>query len=328
MQHQDLLLKGISVPSYAVSAMTMRNVLRFWFKYPLPMHRVLRGSLQEAWIDPIAGRLGELGVRIHTGQRLEKIHARDGRVSSIDLRDTQGGLQSPDVDRIVMAIPWERLAAVLDDDLFRCAPGLFKIQSLSSAAMAAFNVYCNRQVPGIPKEHVNFLGGKYGLSFIDVGQWWPQYQGRTVINAISSNFESLERVSPEMAQQELLAELKQFLPTLRDEDVERTWFTPHTAEPLFMNEVGNWKFRPEARTELTNLYVAGDYCQTHIDLVCMEGAVSAGLLAAEALRSDAGAGPPVEIRVPDTYPTWLLWLLWLAGLPVAAVLKLIALMRQ
>ena len=92
LQHQDLLLKGISVPSYAVSAMTMRNVLKFWFRHPEPMHRVLKGNLQQLFIEPIATKLAALGVRIHLGVRLEKVHVAQGRVTAVDLG-------APDVQR-------------------------------------------------------------------------------------------------------------------------------------------------------------------------------------------------------------------------------------
>ena len=217
---------------------------------------------------------------------------------------------------------------MLDDDLFEAAPGLFKINGLNSAPMAALNVYFRGRIDGIPREHVNLLGGKYGLSFIDVGQWWPEYAGRrTVLNAISSNFEALQGVSDAVAVRELLNELLEFIPTLRGEDIEKTDFQSHRHEPLFMNEVGAWHFRPAAKTELPNLYLAGDYCRTHIDLVSMEGATSAGLLAAEALRSDAGVARPVDIQIPDEWPRWLLWVVWFLGLPVAALLKVVARLR-
>ena len=326
LQHQDLLLKGISVPSYAVSAMTMRNVLKFWFRYPVPMHRVLKGNLQQSFIEPIARKLVALGVRIHLGVRLERIHVANGLVTGVDLRGTD--VQRVEVERLLVAIPWERLAPLLDDDLFAAAPALFKINGLNSAPMAALNVYFRRRIDGIPKEHVNLLGGKYGLSFIDVGQWWPEYAGRrTVLNAISSNFASLEGVSEPVAVRELLNELVEFIPTFRLEDIERTVFQSHQQEPLFMNEVGAWHFRPTAKTEIPNLYLAGDYCRTHIDLVSMEGATSAGLLAAEAVRSDARVAQPVDIEIPSEWPRWLLWMVWLLGLPVAAVLKVIADLR-
>jgi uncharacterized protein with NAD-binding domain and iron-sulfur cluster len=327
LQHQDLLLKGISVPSYAVSAMTMRNVLKFWFRYPKPMHRVCKGNLQTLWIDPIAARLTSLGVRIHLGMRLEKIHVAAGRVTAVDLQGTNA--VSHEIDRLIVAIPWERLAAVLDDQLFHAAPELFKINSLNSAPMAALNVYFRDRVEGIAKEHVNLIGGKYGLSFIDVGQWWPEYNGRrTVLNAISSNFAALENVSEDVAVKAMLDELFEFLPPLRDHPIEKTDFQSHLHEPLFMNEVGAWHFRPKAKTEIPNLFLAGDYCRTHIDLVSMEGATSSGLLAAEAVRQHAGVDMPVAILVPDEWPRLLLWVVWLFGVPVAAVLKIVADLRR
>jgi uncharacterized protein with NAD-binding domain and iron-sulfur cluster len=327
LQHQDLLLKGISVPSYAVSAMTMRNVLKFWFRYPTPMHRVCKGNLQELWIDPIAARLTSLGVRIHLGTRLTKIHVAEKRVTAVDLQAAD--TVRHEVERLIVAIPWERLAAVLDDQIFHAAPELFKINSLNSAPMAALNVYFRDRVEGLPKEHVNLIGGKYGLSFIDVGQWWPEYAGRrTVLNAIASNFATLENVSEDTAVEALLGELLEFVPPLRDHQIVKTDFQSHLHEPLFMNEVGAWHFRPRTQTQLPNLFLAGDYCRTHIDLVSMEGATTSGLLAAEALRQDARVGEPVTILVPDEWPRWILWVVWFAGLPVAAVLKIVADLRH
>jgi hypothetical protein len=290
------------------------------------MHRVLKGNLQELFIEPIATKLATLAVRIHLGVRLEKIHITEGRVVAIDVRGSD--VKRHDVERLIVAIPCERLAAVLDDELFNAAPGLFKINGLNSAPMAALNVYFRRRIGGIPKEHVNLLGGKYGLSFIDVGQWWPEYAGhRTVLNAISSNFEVLLGVSEAVAVRELLNELLEFIPPLRGEDIEKTDFQSHLHEPLFMNEVGAWHFRPEVRTELPNLYLAGDYCRTHIDLVSMEGAATAGLLAAEALRTEAQVSQPVEVLVPDEWPRSLLWVVWFLGLPAAALMKVVAHLR-
>jgi hypothetical protein len=84
-----------------------------------------------------------------------------------------------------------------------------------------------------------------------------------------------------------------------------------------MNDVGAWAFRPDAATSLPNLYLAGDYCRSAIDLVSMEGAVSTGLLAAEAVRRYAGIAEPVEILVPDILPPWLFVLGMLALFPFA-----------
>ena len=53
-QFGDLMLKGISVPAHEVSAMTMWNVMRYWFRSPFPMQRILKGNLQDLWINPFA----------------------------------------------------------------------------------------------------------------------------------------------------------------------------------------------------------------------------------------------------------------------------------
>jgi len=96
-----------------------------------------------------------------------------------------------------------------------------------------------------------------------------------------------------------------------------------------LNNVGGWAFRPEAATKVPNLYLAGDYCRSHIDLVSMEGAFTTGLHAAEAVRRDTPAlanTSSVQIRIPeDISPLW--WFVWLAGLPIAGVAKAIALLR-
>lgn len=62
-QFEDLMLKGISVPIYEVSAMTMR----YWLRYPVPMHRILKTDLQSGLISPFEERLTQHGCTIETG---------------------------------------------------------------------------------------------------------------------------------------------------------------------------------------------------------------------------------------------------------------------
>jgi uncharacterized protein with NAD-binding domain and iron-sulfur cluster len=47
-------------------------------------------------------------------------------------------------------------------------------------------------------------------------------------------------------------------------------------EPLFINTVGSWAYRPTAATDLENLWLASDYVRTNTDLATMEGANEAG----------------------------------------------------
>jgi uncharacterized protein with NAD-binding domain and iron-sulfur cluster len=323
-QYQDMMLKGISVPAYFVSAMTMRQVMRYWFRYPVPMFRAPRGNLQQFWIGPIEERLRKLGCRIVFGSHLERIELSGGMVSRLEFAGE--GHKNVDVSagKVIFAVPFERLEHLLTDSVYNSAPDLFRVKGLNSRAMASLNLYLRRRVPGIPKHHVDLVGSLFSLSFIDVSQIWSGYD-TTVLNLIASDFTALVSLSPHEAVSRLLSDLQQFLPQIAAEDIDRWDFQPHVQQPLFMNDVGAWQFRLNARTQLKNLYVAGDHCRSHVDLVSMEGAVTTGLLAAEALRKDAGISQTVEILVPDEYPEILMILAKLALLPLAALAKLVSL---
>lgn len=320
-QFEELMLKGISVPTYEVSAMTMRNVMQYWVKSPLPMHRILKGDLQALWIEPIRKKLESLGASLNLGQRLVGMDAEGGRIKRLRFVDAQGAKSERAVDRVLLAIPFEKATPLIDDRLYAAAPALADLRRLKARPMAAFNMYFKRRIEGMPADHINLLDSRYGISFIDVAQSWPGYS-RTVLNLIASDFTDLEELSPRVAVSALMEDLRRYLPPFDPEDVERITFQSHLGQPLFMNDVGGWSFRPEPRTELANLYLAGDFSRSSIDLVSMEGAISTGLRAAEAIRSDLSLSPPVEVLVPPTYPRWLLVLGRIAALPLAVVAKI------
>ena len=324
-EFQDLMLKGISVPTYLVSAMTMQRVMQNWLAYPLPMFRITRGDLQNLFIEPLARRLTQLGCSIELNQRLTRIHVQDQRVVAIETHDETGGeTQRRPVDHVIIAIPCEKLLEVVDDDLYRAAPTIANVAYLRAEPMAALDLYLNRSFPDLPGSHINLLGSRFGLSFIDVSRVWP-HRDTSVLQLIASDFQPLEKLTADEAVQQMVVELMRFLPGLEWSDIDHYNFQSNVTEPLFMNDVGVWQYRPTARTELDNLYLAGDYCQSHVDLVCMEGAVCTGLLAAEALRTDLGVGSPIEMLTPSLIPRWLFVTGRMALSPVALACKLASL---
>lgn len=320
-QFEELMLKGISVPTYQVSAMTMRNVMRYWFRYPEPMMRILDGSLHDKWILPLQRRIEQLGGKLYFGHRLERLEIHDDALTRLHFRRAGGGPAEVAVDRTILAIPCEKLWPLLDDAVLAGVPELARTRYLRSLPMAALNLYFDRRIPDMPRGHINLLGSAYALSFIDVSAYWTELGG-SVLQVIASDFTSLISASPAHAERCILDELMHRIPVLREAQVVRSNFLPHLEEPLFMNDVGAWTYRPDAATSLPNLYLAGDYCRSAIDLVSMEGAVSTGLLAAEAVRSDAGLAEPVEVLVPETPARWVLVLGRLALFPLAIAARL------
>ena len=322
---QEWIFKSISVQSYLVSAMTVRNVMRYWVKYPAPAYRIPNGSLQQSFIEPIRRKLEESGCRFHTSHTLKRLEFADKRVTKLIFQDGRE-VREQLVEKVILAIPAEKLAQLIDDRFYAAAPKLAKVRYIYTEPMAALNLYLNRRIADLPKCHVNLTNSKFGLSFIDVSQTWQGYPN-SVLNVIASDFTGLSSLSQEAAVNEIIKEITRFVPTVNQGTIAKFNFQSHIEQPLFMNEVGVWDFRPGASTEIANLYLAGDYCRSHVDLVSMEGAITTGLLAAEAVRKTYGIGHPIENLVPKVYPQLLTVLLKLALLPLAALAKLVTLLR-
>jgi hypothetical protein len=77
------------------------------------------------------------------------------------------------------------------------------------------------------------------------------------------------------------------------------------AEPLLVNTIDSWASRPEAWTEIGNLFLASDYVRTHTDLATMEGANEAGRRAANAILDAVGSTAPRAAVFPLHEP-WIL----------------------
>jgi len=61
------------------------------------------------------------------------------------------------------------------------------------------------------------------------------------------------------------------------------------AEPLLINPAGSLQYRPEASTEIPNLFLASDYVRTYTDLATMEGANEAARRAVNGILDASGS---------------------------------------
>ena len=64
------------------------------------------------------------------------------------------------------------------------------------------------------------------------------------------------------------------------------------AEPLLINHAGSLGLRPEAYTEIGNLFLAADYVRTYTDLATMEAANEAARRATNAILAVSGVSAP------------------------------------
>lgn len=160
----------------------------------------------------------------------------------------------------------------------------------------------------------NRMASRFALSFVDNYQGWNNgRKDQTWLNVVSADFEELANLSKEEAQKAILRELAKYLEfTTREVDMRRTDLQLNDDAPLFTNTVGSWQYRPNAgvykdsvsAVEFKNLYLAGDYCRSEVDVVCLEGAVLTARRAARAIAEKEGCAdkvpePVVPAEVSD-----------------------------
>ncbi|WP_433654472.1 hydroxysqualene dehydroxylase [Nocardia sp. CA-128927] len=292
--------------------------------------RVLDRPTNEAWIDPWVAHLDRLGVRFETGVTVESLQVNGGRIASAAARDSNGAIRRVDADWFVCAMPVERARRLWNREILELAPTLEQMNGLVTDWMNGIQYYLTTNTPITPG-HQAFADSPWALSALNQAQFWPQrdlardYGDGTVRDILSVDISDWNtpgilygRPATDCTRDEIAtevwAQLKaglygDYQPLLRDETLH-SWFldpaiqwsagTNTNDEPLLINTAGSWDLRPTARTDIPNLFLAGDYVRTNIDLASMEGANESGRTAANALL-DAADSPADRARVFDLY---------------------------
>jgi Flavin containing amine oxidoreductase len=351
------LAEAFASPSYLSSARSYQSLVKYGYRDPAPSLWLLTQNTNDAIFEPWARHLEqrakELGrsVKIKRLTRVEELHLTDGEVRKLTLGEmphsstTERGKKTKatrtwevDVpDDLILAVPPGALSWLVSPEVAAYARKLETVRLLRSEPMISLDVYFKRQIPGLNKDITLLLGSEYTLSLLDNSQVWKdQSAGGTALNVISSNADLIADYPNEDILDLMLKELQRFLdfkfaPTtvkqeLRNDDVDyaRCHVQTNVGEELFVNQVGSWDYRPTATCEIPNLFLAGDFCRTFVDVVTVEGAVVSGLNAAEALRRRRGIGKPIDIVKPDSYPAVLPGMLAVALRPAAFAAKAVS----
>jgi protoporphyrinogen oxidase len=241
--------------------------------------------------------------------------------------DREGGLDPnarkvhwEEYDYVVLAVPPPALAELVSrgDSGYRIIdslPHLSELKRLRGEQIAVVDLYFKRKLPGIPKEHVGFMDSDSYLTFLDISQLWiddPNMRDRTVLILAASDFHALPKEGLNGDGYLMIKQLHDYLPVfdrgerwgdLRSEICwEKSRYQSNDANKLFINEVGSWDWRPRATYQvLPNVFFAGDFCRTDVEMATVEAAVQSGLLAAEALWKHDPLGDPITIAESSTF---------------------------
>ncbi|MEA2916230.1 MAG: hypothetical protein QOJ15_8311 [Bradyrhizobium sp.] len=351
------LAEAFASPSYLSSARSYQSLIKYGYRDPVPSLWLLTQNTNDAifgpWEKHLKARAKELGrsFDIQWRKRVEKLHLKDGEVKKLIvgtmLHNPTTGRGAPiestnpqEVDvpgDLLLAVPPKVLGRLVSPEVAARAPNLEKVRLLRTEPMISLDLYFKRKIPGLNNSITVLLDSNYTLSLLDNSQVWnDQPAGGTALNVISSNADLIADYPNEVILDIVLKEMQRFLDfkfdpapgdrSLRSDDVDyaRCHVQTNVGEELFVNQVGSWDYRPTATCAIPNLFLAGDFCQTFIDVVTIEGAVVSGLVAAEALRRRRGIGAPIEIVEPDSYPAFIPAMFAAALRPAALAAKAVS----
>ncbi len=266
------------------------------------LDRVLDLPTNEAWINPWMRHLRKLGVNFVKNHGLERYEVKKGQITGAILRSGAGRRRRVEADWYVSAMPVERARETLTRPVLRSAPSLRHLNQLKPDWMVGIQYFLTEEVP-LAHGHISFIDAPWAITALTQGQFWKDrnlskdYGDGTVKDILSvdiSNWDApgilygkpAKKCTPKQVANEVIAQIRAHETAGKQlpEEIFHSWFLDPgvkwhpkrgrntNATPLLINTVGSWDARPEAVTEIPNLFMSGDFVRNDIDLATMEGA--------------------------------------------------------
>jgi uncharacterized protein with NAD-binding domain and iron-sulfur cluster len=272
--------------------------------------------------------------------------ATDGVAAEPDAGGVAGDTREPAAetyDWYVLAVPCEVLKSLLvkSPSLLADDADLARVFELETRWMNGIVLGLREEVcPPLPKGHVLCVDSPWALTLVDQTKIWSEEhvdcvrkRWKTLLSVDISDWDSpgLDGLPAKSVPRrcdlvaDLWKQLRQHLPELPEDppgDYSLDFDIKYPAlrrneiarertddEPLLVNTPGSWANRPDAKTAIPNLFIAGDFVRTHTNFASMEAANESARRAVNELVNTAGGnGGADECMVEDLQDPNVWWL--------------------
>jgi squalene-associated FAD-dependent desaturase len=245
------------------------------------------------YTEPTVVYLKRRGGCVRTRAIVDRLHVEDGRVTGITL---QSG-EEAQADCYVSALQFDLLLKLLPPEVTEGAPYFENLKRLELSPIVGVHVWFDRPLDcpdalALLDRRTDWIFNKtknFGL---------PESEG-TYLSMVVSADRELTALPKEEIYARVLEEVRACLPEARQANVIR-WRVLKERKATFSPQPGVEALRPDQRSPLPNLFVAGEWTQTGWPST-MESAARSGYLAAGRILAQEG----IERRVlaPDLPPS-------------------------
>jgi 15-cis-phytoene desaturase len=269
--------------------------------------RLLNGPTSDVWIEPWRQKLAGAGVNFYPNQEVTGFHVKEGNLIAVHVRDATGQGKEKDLtdyDWYVCALPVDVMQQLVHNNIKEAAPSLANLDKLIVRWMNGFMLYLRQDLPKM-KGHCIYVDSPWALTSVSQVQFWtPQHRNWRIPGKVGgilsvdisdwdtcgiSITKPARECSADEIRQEVIYQLRAWTQKtswgldLSDDNIAGYFIDPDIVqpnpggahinlEPLLVNTVGSWSYRPNSYTEIGNLFLASDYVRTYTDLATMEGA--------------------------------------------------------
>ncbi|MBV9084865.1 MAG: FAD-dependent oxidoreductase [Acidobacteriaceae bacterium] len=283
--------------------------------------RLLNGPTNDVWLTPWVTYLRTKGVKFLNNTLVKSFLASDAGIASV-IAESGGQPLTITADYYISAMPVEAITALIDEPLKALAPSLANLNKIHTAWMNGIQFYVAQDVP-LEFGHSLYADSPWALTSISQRQFWKSGtladfgngQIGGILSVDISDWEvpgivygktAMQCSAPEI-EKEVWEQIKLHLnvagtEVLEDQNLLQWFLDPDVQfpnptavtnlEPLMINTSGSLQYRPEASTEIPNLFLASDYVKTYTDVACMEAANEAARRAVNALLDRIGSTAP------------------------------------
>lgn len=248
--------------------------------------------------------LAARGSTVRLNAAVESVQVEQGRAVGVRLRNGE----TLSADACLLAVPFDRIPSLLPGELVEQEPGLRNLRRLHTSPITSVHLWYDRPVlpnepgrRGIPRPlpHVVLIGCVSQWVFNRGNTGPEEFYLQVVISASASINGQRERsvsLSVSEAMLDLVRdEMVRLFPACKTARLKRSRVIVEKSA-TFSVRPGVDQLRPQQKTSIPGLYLAGDWTRTGWPAT-MEGAVRSGYLAAEAVLQSAGQS--VRLLRPD-----------------------------